>query len=56
MPVCDEKYIKTKVRKFSSVIKTSFLGNEVPEENEYYTCIACITNDSVMRKITRRFS
>ena len=48
MPVYDEKYIKAKVREFN-VIKTNFLGDEVPKENEHYTCIACITIDSVMR-------
>ena len=49
MPVYDEKYIKAKVREFSGVIKPKFLGYEVPKENEHYTCIACITIDSVMR-------
>ena len=49
MPVYDEKYIKAKVREFNGVIKTNFLGDEVPKENEHYTCIACITIDSIMR-------
>ena len=49
MLVYDEKYIKAKVREFNGVIKTNFLGDEVPKENEHYTCIACITIDSVMR-------
>ena len=40
---------KAKVREFNGVIKTNFLGDEVPKENEHYTCIACITIDSVMR-------
>ena len=31
------------------VIKTNFLGNDMPKENMHYTCIACITIDSVMR-------
>ena len=31
------------------MIKTNFLGDEVPKENVHYTCIACITIDSVMR-------
>ena len=31
------------------MIKTNFLGNDVPKENMHYTCIACITIDSVMR-------
>ena len=48
-PVYDKKYLKTKVREYDSVIKTNFLGNDVPKENMHYTCIACITIDSVMR-------
>ena len=31
------------------MIKTNFLGSKVPKENMHYTCIACITIDSVMR-------
>ena len=31
------------------MIKTNFLGNGLPKKNMYYTCIACITIDSVMR-------
>ena len=53
MPAYDEKYIKAKVREFSGVIKTNFLRDEVPKENEHYTSIACITIDSVM-KIERK--
>ena len=49
MPVYDEKYLKTKVRGYHGVIKTKFLGNDVPKVNMHYTCIACITIDSVMR-------
>ena len=48
-PVYDEKYIKAKVREFNGVIKTNFLGDEIPKENAHYTCIAFITIDSVMR-------
>ena len=48
-PVHDKKYIKTKVKEYDGVIKTNFLGNDVPKENMHYTCIACITIDSVMR-------
>ena len=49
MPVYDEKYIKDKVRKFNGAIKTNFLGDKIPKENEHYTCIACITIDSAMK-------
>ena len=47
--VYDEKYIKAKVIEFNDVIKANFLGDEIPKESMYYTCIACITIDSVMR-------
>ena len=48
-PVYEYKYLKAKVREFDGVIKTKFLVNGMPKENMYYTCIACITIDSVMR-------
>ena len=34
-PVYDEKYIKAKLRGFDGVIKTNFLGDKVPKENEH---------------------
>ena len=43
------KYLKAKVREFNGVIKTNFLGNDMPKENMHYTCIASITIDSVMK-------
>ena len=57
-PVYDKAYIKAKVREFDVVIKTNFLGNDMSKENMHYTCIACITIDSVMRidkKIIHKF-
>ena len=48
-PVYEYKYLKAKVRKFNGVIKTKFLGNDMPKENMYYTCIACVTIDSVLK-------
>ena len=47
-PVYEHKYLKAKVRAFDGVIKTNFLSNVMPKENMGYTCIACITIDSVM--------
>ena len=49
MSAYDKKYIKVKVGEFNGVIKTNFLGDEIPRESMHYTCIACITIDSVMR-------
>ena len=48
-PIYEQKYLKAKVREFDRVIKTNFLGNDTPKENMHYTCIACITIDSVVR-------
>ena len=46
--VYEYKYLKAKVREFDGVIKTNFLGNDVPKENMCYTCTACITIDSLI--------
>ena len=57
-PVHEYKYLKAKVREFDGVIKTNFLGNDMAKENIYYTCIACITIDSLLKidkKIIRKF-
>ena len=58
-PIYENKYLKAKVREFNGNIKTNFLGNNVPKENTYYTCIACITVDSVLKinkkKIIHKF-
>ena len=48
-PVYHKTYLKAKVREFGSKIKTNVLGNGVPKETIRYTCIACITIDSVIR-------
>ena len=42
-PIYDDSYIKTNVKTFSEMIKTSFDGNEIPKEKKEYLCIACIS-------------
>ena len=57
-PVYKYKYLKAKVREFNGVIKTNFLNNGMPKENIHYSCIACITIDSVInfnKKIICKF-
>ena len=57
-PIFEQKYLKAKVREFDGVINTIFLGNDMPKENMHYTCITCITIDSVMKmdkKIIHKF-
>ena len=48
-PIYEQNYLKAKVRESDGVTKTTVLGNDTPKENMHYTCIACITTDSVMR-------
>ena len=49
MPVHDQTYIKAKVTEFDSKTETNFLGNKIQKKNVHYTCIACITIDSVIK-------
>ena len=48
-PIYENDYLKAKVREFGGNIKTNFSGNGLPKENTYYTCISCITIDSVLK-------
>ena len=36
-PIHEQKYLQAKVREFDGVIKTNFLGNDMPKENMHYT-------------------
>ena len=56
MPGYDEKYIKDKVKEFNGVVKTNFLGDEIPKENVHYTCMTCITIDSVLKMKKKEIS
>ena len=56
MPVYDEKYIKTKVKEFNGVVNTNFLRDKVPKKGMHYTCIACISIDSVMKMKKKELS
>ena len=48
-PIYEDKYFKTKVKTFSSVINTLFSGDQILKERVRYTCISCISIDSVLR-------
>ena len=48
-PIYDDKYIKTKVKTFSSMINTLFSGNEIAKERNHYICIAAICIYSVLK-------
>ena len=34
---------------YNNRINTNFLGNKIPEDNEYYTCLSVILLDSVVK-------
>ena len=49
-PIYQNKYLKNKVWEFDGNIKANFLGNNLQKKKKtYYTCIACITVDSVIK-------
>ena len=48
-PIHENKYLKAKARELNGDIKTNFLGNGLTKENMYYSCIAYITVDSVLK-------
>ena len=48
-PVYKQKYLKANVREYEGVTKRNLLGNGVRKENMHYTCIACVTIDSVIK-------
>ena len=38
-PIYDDKYIKSEVNTFNSVIDTDFPDNKIPKEKSHYICI-----------------
>ena len=48
-PTYDDKYIKTNVKAFNSMINTLFSGDEIPKERNCYICVATIFIDSALR-------
>ena len=49
-PIHDEKYIKTKLKTFNSMINTLFSGDEIPKEKIHYVCILAVCIDSILRE------
>ena len=47
-PVYDEKYIKTRLKRFEDKVITKFTKDEIPRENSHYSCIAAIYIDSAI--------
>ena len=54
-PIYDEKYIKSKVKTFNSMINTLFSGEKIPKEKIHYICISAICIDSVLKKDKKNY-
>ena len=52
----DDKYIKAKVKTFSSMINKRFSGNKIPKERNHYICIAAICIDSLLKVDKKNYS
>ena len=48
-PVCDDKYIITKLKIFNKINLTTFNDNLMPIEKNHYICIPAIDIDSVLK-------
>ena len=55
-PIHDDKYTKTKVKRFSGMINTLFSNNEIPNERNHYICIASICIDSILKVDKKNYS
>ena len=55
-PIYDNKYIKTKVKTFSNMIKKLFSCSEIPKERNHYICTAAICIDSVLKVDKKSYS
>ena len=48
-PICDGKYLLTKLKIFNGANKTTFSDDEMPMERNHYVCIAAIDIGSVLK-------
>ena len=55
-PIYDDKYIKTKVKTFNSMLNTLFSEDKIPKERIDYVCFAAICIDSVLRVDKKKIS
>ena len=47
--VCNEKYLKAKIKSNNGKINTNFHNNKIPKEDPQYICLSVILMDSVFR-------
>ena len=58
-PICNNKYINTKIRSYNNDIETNFRNidnknNKLPEKDKPYKCVSLIPLDSIV-KINKKY-
>ena len=48
-PVCNEKYLKAKIKSYNGKINTNFHNNKIPKEGSQFICLSVILIDSDFR-------
>ena len=46
-PLCNGKYIKTKIKIYNDIVYTNYPHNKIPKGNEYCTFLSVILLDSI---------
>ena len=44
----EDKYLKTKIKEYDGRITTKFNNRKILNDDEYYSCLACIAIDSIL--------
>ena len=50
-PVCNEKYLKAKIKSYNGKINTNFHNNKIPKEDSQCICLSVILIDSIFRTV-----
>ena len=50
-PVCNEKYLKAKIKSYNGKINTNFHNNKIPKEDSHCICLSVILIDSIFRTV-----
>ena len=45
--MCNDEYIKTKIKIYNDKVYANFQHNKIPKDNEYCTCLSVILLDSI---------
>ena len=48
-PICNEKYLKAKIKSYNGKINTNFNSNKIPKEGPQNICLSTILRDSIFR-------